>query len=191
SSATFVLVVEEQGEPRQVNLFRRARTAASLRLEAEQQRQRAEACEQQLSRCHDAAAPSGLLGRVPKLGGSNGIHLQWHKVRHPRNQVGEIEVWGCFTTRVEVEDGQREAAIELRLSNQGTGDWTVEGVSLVSAEGQPLAEVQVLSDAALPAESRSELHLVVGPTPRQLRGTYTLKLWGGGSEVTVESIVFP
>ncbi|HSP77273.1 MAG TPA: DUF2381 family protein, partial [Myxococcaceae bacterium] len=72
SSATFVLVGQEQGEPRQVNLFRRARTAASLRREAEQQRQRAEVCEQQLAQCHEVA-PAGLLGRVLKLGGSNGI----------------------------------------------------------------------------------------------------------------------
>ena len=35
------------------------------------------------------------------------------------------------------------------------------------------------------------LDVVVGPTPKELTGPYTLKLWGGGRELTLENITFP
>ncbi|MGZ3459694.1 MAG: DUF2381 family protein [Archangium sp.] len=191
SSATFILVGQGSGKPRQVNVFRRPRTAASFRQEAQEQRQRAEVCEQQLARRSEQEAPPALLERLLRRGSATGLTLQWRAVELPAGQRDGLTVLNISTTRVEVEEGQREAAVRLRLRNSGTVAWTVEGASLTAGEGQALVGVRVLSGASLPSGVTRDLDVVVGPTPRELTGTYTLKLWGGGHELTLENITFP
>lgn len=191
SSATFVLVGQGSGKPRQVNVFRRARTAASLRQEAEAQRQRAEVCELQLARCSAQEAPPALLEKLLKRGSASGLTLEWRQVDPPAGQRGDVTVRDITTTRVEVEEGQHEAAVRLRLRNIGTAEWTFEGASLAPLEEQALVGVRVLPDGSFPARFTKQIDVVVGPTQQELTGTYTLKLWGGGRELTVENITFP
>ena len=191
SSATFVLVGQSSGKPRQVNVFRRDRTAASLRQEAEEQRQRAEVCEQQLARCSAQQAPPVLLEQLLRRGSASGLTLEWRQVEPPAGQRGGVTVRDISTTRVEVEEGQREAAVRLRLRNISTAEWTFEGASLAPGEGQALVGVRILAGTSLPAGVTRDLDVVVGPTQRELTGTYTLRLWGGGRELTLENITFP
>jgi uncharacterized protein (TIGR02268 family) len=190
SSATFLLIGQGAGKPRQVNIFRRARTAASLRQEAEDQRHRAEACEQQLALHAGMVASSGLLDRLMRLGRPDGITLQWHAVAHFTSEGGNVAVRQPETALVEVEMGQHEAAVRFRLRNDGTEAWTLEGASLTSAEGVVLANVRVFAGGPIPAGDVREVHATVGPTDQALTGTYTLKLWGAGRETSVEGINF-
>ncbi|MFY0572880.1 DUF2381 family protein [Archangium lansingense] len=191
SSATFILIAQGSGKPRQVNVFRQTRTAASLRQEAQEQRQRAEVCEQQLAQCSKRATPTTLLERLLGLGRGRGISLRWRDVKPPSSPRGDLTVRTVSTTRVGVEDGQREAAVRLRVQNSGAEEWSPEGASLATSDGQVLEGVRVLSDASLPAGFTRSLHVIVGPTQQELTGTYTLRLWGGGRELTLENIEFP
>jgi uncharacterized protein (TIGR02268 family) len=191
SSVTFILVGQGSGKPRQVNVFRQSRTAASLRQEAQEQRQRAEVCEQQLAQCSKQAAPTTLLERLLGLGMNGEISLRWRDIKPPSSPRGDLTVRDISTTSVGVEDGQREGAVRLRVQNNGAEEWSAEGASLETSTGQTLVSVQVVSDEALPAGFTRALHVVVGPTPRELTGTYTLRLWGGGRELVLENIEFP
>jgi uncharacterized protein (TIGR02268 family) len=190
SSATFVLVGQGAGKPRQVNVLRQPRSAASLRQEVEEQRQRAESCEQQLARREGASASSGLLERLLGLGHLYGITLQWHEVGHFTDTGNNIAADKIWTTRVEVGGGQREASVRLRLRNDSTDAWTLEGASLTSIEGTPLVNVRILAGGPIPAGDFREIHATVGPTDQALTGTYTLKLWGGGREAFVDGVRF-
>lgn len=191
SSATFILVGQGSGKPRQVNVFRQTRTAASLRQEAQQQRQRAEVCEQQLAQCSKQATPTTLLERLLRLGRGSRISLYWRDVKPQSGQHGGIEVRDISTTTVELEHGEREAAVRLRLLNSRQEDWRVEGASLTAGDGQPPIDMRVLSDTSIPAGTAREIDVAVGPTQQELTGTYTLRLWGGGREITLENITFP
>jgi uncharacterized protein (TIGR02268 family) len=191
SSATFLLIGQGAGKLRQVNIFRRARTAASLRQEAEEQRQRAESCEQQLALNAGMVASSGLLERLMRLGRPDGITLQWHTVAHFTSDKGNASVRHSETARTEVEGGQFEAAVRFRLRNDGTEAWTLEGASLTSVEGVSLANVRVFAGGPIPAGDFRRIYVAVGPTDRDLTGTHTLRLWGGGREVLVEGVRFP
>lgn len=191
ASATFILVGQSTGKPRQVNLFRRERTPASLRQEAEEQRQRAERCEQQLAEGRGQAGPTELLELLLQLDGTNEISLKWRKEKPPAAQHGDVRTQGILTTRVEAGEEQRVAAVRLRLWNNGTETWTPEGGSLAAGEEQAPINIRVLSDASLPAGLTRQIDVVVGPTQQRLTGTYTLRLWGGGRELTLENIEFP
>ncbi len=190
-SVTFILVGQSTGKPRQVNVLRRIRTAASLRQEAQEQRQRAEVCEQQLAQCGKQATSTTLLERLLRLGKTDGLTLQWRKVNPPVGQRGDLKVVDLSTTRMKVEEGQREAAVRIQLRNDGKETWTVEGASLAAGGGQALPDVRVLSDASLAAGDSRGVYVVLGPTQQELRGNYTLKLWGGGRELIMEDIFFP
>jgi uncharacterized protein (TIGR02268 family) len=190
ANATFVLVGHGVGKPRQVNVLRRPRTAASLRQEAEEQRQRAEACEQQLASHGAASTSSGLLERLLGLGHLYGLTLQWRAVRQFTSTGDNIVIDNIWTTRVEVGGGQREAAVHLRLRIRGTEAWKLEEASLSSAEGPPLMLVRVLPGAPVPSDGYGEVHVAVGPTDQPLTGTYTLKLWGAGREALIDNIHF-
>lgn len=191
SSATFILVSQGSGKPRQVNVFRQTRTAASLRQEAQEQRQRAETCEQQLAQCSGQTTPTTLLERLLGLGRDSRISLQWRDMKPPSNQQGGIEVRDISTTTVELEHGEREAAVRLRLLSRRQEGWRVEGASLTAEDGQPLTDVRVLPEPSLPAGAVRRIDVVVGPTQQELTGTYTLRLWGGGRELPLENITFP
>ncbi|QRK13367.1 DUF2381 family protein [Archangium violaceum] len=191
SSATFILVGQGSGKPRQVNVFRQTRTVASLRQEAQQQRQRAEVCEQQLAQCSKQAAPTTLLERLLRLGRGSRISLHWRDVKPQGGQRGDIDVSEISTTTVELEHGEREAAVRVRLANNRQEDWRVEGASLTAGGGQPLTAVRVLPEAALPAGAVRRIDVVLGPTQQELTGRYTLRLWGGGLEIALENIEFP
>jgi hypothetical protein len=95
------------------------------------------------------------------------------------------------TALVEVERGQPEAAVRFRLRNDGTAAWTLEGASLTSAEGMPLANVRVFAGGPIPAGDVREVHATAGAIDRDLTGTHTLTPWGGGREVRVEGVRFP
>jgi uncharacterized protein (TIGR02268 family) len=190
SSATFILVGHGTGKPRQVNVLRRPRTAASLRQEAEEQRQRAEACEQQLASREGASASSGLLERLLGIGRLYGLTLQWQEMGQFTGTGDNVVADNIWTTRVDVGGGWREAAVRLRLRIRSTETWTLEGASLASADGPPLMLVRVLPGAPLPSDGYGEIHVAVGPTDQSLTGTYTLKLWGGGREALIEGIRF-
>ncbi|MGZ3457543.1 MAG: DUF2381 family protein [Archangium sp.] len=191
SSATFILVGQGSGKPRQVNVFRRARTAASLRQEAQEQKQRAEVCEQRLAQCSKQATPAMLLERLLKLDTSGDVSLRWRDVKPLSSQRGDVIVRTISTTSVAVEEGEREAAVRLRLQYNGTEPWTAEGASLAAGEGQALVGVRVLPDASIPTGLLRYVYVVVGPTQQELTGAYTLRLWGGGHELTLENITFP
>ncbi len=84
-----------------------------------------------------------------------------------------------------------EAAVRLTLANGGTEAWALAGASLTPQEGIPLAEVGMLPGTLIPAVAPKEIDILVRPTPRHLKGTYTLKLWGGGRDATVEGLNLP
>jgi len=125
------------------------------------------------------------------LGRDSRISLQWRDMKPPSNQQGGIEVRDISTTTVELEHGEREAAVRLRLLSSRQEDWRVEGASLTAGDGQPPVAMRVLSDTSIPAGTARELDMMVGPTQEELTGTYTLRLWGGGRELTLENITFP
>ncbi|WP_158502359.1 DUF2381 family protein [Vitiosangium sp. GDMCC 1.1324] len=189
-SATFILVGQSMGKLRQVNVFRRERSPASLRQDADEQRQRAERCERQLAQGRGQAGPTELLERLLKLGATSGISLRWREAKPPVGQQGDVRVLNLSTTHVEVEEEQRAAAVRLRLRNVGTETWTPEGASLAAGEDQAPGNIRVLPDVSLPAGVVRKIDLIVGPTQQKLTGTYTLKLWGGGHELTLENITF-
>lgn len=191
SSATFILVGQGSGKPRQVNVFRQARTGASLRQEAQEQRQRAEVCEQQLAQCSKQATPTTLLERLLRLGRGSRISLHWRDVKPQGGQRGDIEVSEISTTAVELEHGESEAAVRVRLANNRQDDWRVESASLSAGDDQPLMDTRLVSDAFLPAGAVRRIDVVVGPTQQALTGRYTLKLVGGGRELVLENIEFP
>jgi uncharacterized protein (TIGR02268 family) len=190
SSATFILVGQGTGKPRQVNVFRRARTAASLRQEAEEQRQRAEACEQQLASREGPSTASGVLERLLGLGRLHGLTLQWQEVGQFTDLGDNIAAENIWTTRLEVGGGQREAAVRLWLRNDGTDAWVLEGASLTSADGPTLVVERVFAGAPIKSNDHGEVYMAVGPTVQALTGTYTLKLWGRGREALMKGIRF-
>ena len=191
ASATFTLIVQAEGTPRQVDVLRQPRTAASLRQEAEQQRRRAETCELREAQREARAAPSSLLKQILPLDTAKALPLKWQWSELLGGVEGNVKVEVAQATQLAVGEGRYEAAVRLNLYNGSTEGWTVEGASLTPREGAPLAEVRVLSGTLIPAAVAKDIHILVGPMPRQLKGTHTLRLWGGGREARMEGLTFP
>ncbi|PTL81965.1 DUF2381 family protein [Vitiosangium sp. GDMCC 1.1324] len=190
------LVVSATRAERQVEVYRRPRSAESYRQAEQQERERAERCEARLVQVEaQGQYAGGFMGLFDAglLGEGKGIAVK-PLTQDITQRPGEtLRVQSAWSYRAEKAN---TVAVELRLENKSKQSWTVEGVEgaeLVSAEGERLRVLRVHLPTPLLPGSEGRLVVEAEATKAQSRGTFLLKLGeaGGPRTITVRNVTFP
>ena len=195
ASATFVLVVHPSQAERQVEVSRRERTVASLRLGEQQARAEAQQCREEKARlqaeCSDQGGLTGLIAN--DWMGEEGV------VARVLSMVTErpgdpLKVEQVISYRAVGPKGRGRVAVGLELRNLGTVAWTPKGAALVGSKREELAGLTVWPLEPIPPGSSQRIVVELDATESEARGTYTLKLWAGeagAGGMTLDGVTFP
>ncbi|MFP2912322.1 DUF2381 family protein [Pyxidicoccus sp. 3LFB2] len=185
--AALLLVVDATRVERQVELYRRPRTAESYRLEVEELKTQMARLQREVKRLPvpDATSASGDAWVTTLLQWDTVEALEMHNLRVAiAAPVSVTDVW-----RLRLPG--HWLALRVRLEAK-PGAWKPTGASLRDAQGRP---VNVLRPWAQVGLSRNEpqfqrVVIVVEDEASFRTGRYTLKLWdeGTGQSVTVEGL---
>ena len=195
TSATFVLVVHPSHAERQVEVSRRERTVASLRLGEQQARAEAQQCREEKARLQaECSGQGGLMGLIANgwLGETGVVARMLEGVTaRPGDSLSASKV---ISYRAVGPEGRGRVAVEVSLRNLGTVAWMPTGAALVGSKREELTGLTVWPlESIPPGES---LHIVVelNAAEREARGTFTLKLWAeeaGAGGVNLDGVTFP
>ncbi len=196
---SFRLVVHPTRAEHQVRVYRQPRSGESYRLEARQERERAEQCETALAleRTHaEGQNPQSLAGlfEFGLVGDGKGLKGQEITKAITQRSGETLKVQTAFSYRAEKKAW---VAVELWVQNPGTQPWTAEGLEgtdLVSPEGVRLRIRRVRQGSPIEPGQQSQLVVEAEGTEEQVRGTFLLKLreaGGGPRTLTVRGITFP
>lgn len=178
---TLVLVAVEGEMPRQVNVTRERRTEDFWRLEAEKQRARADALEKQLAGESKScigficAVRDGLVTAGESWVAKPVDSRQW-KV------TGGPTFYSANAYGAPAPGGRRRVVVVLEMHDEA---WMLESASLL-VQGRELSGVMAERDKAT-----KQVAVEVVASEQDVSGPVTLKLRGGGQELTVEGIMFP
>jgi len=193
ASAAFRLLVRATGAESQVNVNRQPRSGESFQVEARQERERAEACEAELTRARaEQGQPGGLVGLIEEgwVVKAQGIEAR-DFLQTSRQRPGEaIYVSQAYSYRAQ---GRRAVALEVK--NTSAQPWTVdgEGVRLVSNTGARLRVVRVWPLEPLAPGEQRRLIVEVEAGEEETGSTYRLQLGeaDGARTITLRGVLFP
>lgn len=190
TQATLQLVVATPARAeRQVEIFRRARSAASLQRELRETKRMLQELREENARLHaEQARPGGLMGLWVSgaMGGTGVARRELLDLReHARNSL---------VLRTGLTFRARSMLVVVGLKNPlGATPWQATGAALVGADGAELKVARVWAPAVLDPGDEVvvlvETEFVKG-TPR---GPFTLTLWGedGKRPIILGNIEFP
>lgn len=189
--ATFQLVVVPPARAeRQVEVFRRARPAASFERELREVRAENVRLQEENARLRAAQArPAGLMGLwVESRMDSTGVFARNHGkafTQTPKNPLTAIVV------RAFRAAGELMVAVELK--NPGALPWQAEGAALVGRGGEALRVEQVWQAAPIGPGTLGSVLVSLTAMPKLPPGPFTLTLWAQDNKrtVTVGNITFP
>ena len=191
-SITFRLVPHPDAE-RQVQVYRQPRSADSYKQEADQERERAEQCEAELTRTQaDQPRPEGLVGLfdIQVVGRGQGLQEKTLTGSVTQRPGEPLRVNDAFSYRA---GKARRVVVELYVENMGHQPWTLEGAELRNTQGTRLNVLRVWPSQPISPGDRLQLVVEVEATEKQSRGTFLLELReaGGAGPVTVRGVTFP
>ncbi|MFE8599843.1 DUF2381 family protein [Archangium violaceum] len=195
ASATFVLVVHPSQAERQVEVSRRERTVASLRLGEKQARAEARQCREEKARLQaECSGQGGLTGLIANdWMGEEGVVARVLSMVTER-QGDPLKVEQVISYRSVGPKGRGRVALKVTLRNRGTVAWTPTGAALVGAQREELAGLTVWPLEPIPPGSSRRIVVELDSTESEARGTYTLKLWAGeagAGGVNLDGVTFP
>ncbi|QDE69363.1 hypothetical protein BHS09_21590 [Myxococcus xanthus] len=190
TQATLQLVVATPARAeRQVELFRRARTAASLQRELRETQRTLQELREENARLKAAQArPDGLMGLwVSGDMGRTGIAArEFLDVRkHARNS---LVLRSALTFRA------RSMLVVVGLKNPlGAKPWQATGAALVGPDGAELKVARVWAPAILNPGDEMDVLVKTEPVEGAPRGPFTLTLWAedGKRPIILGNIEFP
>lgn len=190
-SATFRLVMHPARGDQQLQVYRRPRTAESLRQEARQEHARAEQCASELEQTR--AEPKHLEGLTGLLdaglmSGTTGIDtLDLTQTAHqrPGETLSIVRLYGYRALG--------RVALAMNVLNTGTRPWKAEGAELVSAMGSRPKLLHIWPREPFLPEQRQQLVVEAEVTNEQARETFILKVWeaNGPRAITLRGVTFP
>lgn len=192
ASITFAVVVHPAQAERQVEVFRQARTAESLRAEMREKDAQLQQCRERVASMQsEAKQPGGLRGlRASGVVDNTGIAAKGIGktfVSSPGNALRVVEAW---TYRA-----ASRVAVEVELINpEGAVPWTAEGAVLTNKAGEALRVLPVWQLEPITSDSRNARVIVEAEaSENEARGPFVLKLWeaGGMRTVTLGNVTFP
>jgi uncharacterized protein (TIGR02268 family) len=202
ASADFLLVVHPARAETQVQVYRQSRSAESCCQEAEAEREKRQQCQVALARTRaECTGKGGLLGLAADglLDEDEGVRARSPDIRTLTEEPASalrLRDTTTFRARVQTPAGEEKrvrVAVQLKLLNPDTRDWTAEGGQVVT-RGGVRSEVGVWQPAPLrPGEERGVVWVEAELTEEEARGRFTLKLWdaGGTRTFSVEGVTFP
>lgn len=190
TQATLHLVVATPARAeRQVEIFRRARTAASLQRELRETQRTLQELREENARLRAAQArPGGLMGLWVSgvMGGAGVATRELLDVRrHARNSL---------VLRAGMTFRARSMLVVVGLKNPlGAKPWQVTGAALVGPDGAELKIARVWAPAAINPGDEMDILVETEPVEVAPRGPFTLTLWGedGKRPVILGNIEFP
>jgi uncharacterized protein (TIGR02268 family) len=190
SAALQLVVVPPARAERQVEVFRRARPAASFERELREVRAENERLQEENARLRAARTrPEGLLGLWAE-GWMNKTGVLARSITLAARQPAKnsLTIAAVYSFRA---NGGLMVAVELK--NPGTLPWQVEGAALVGQGGDALRVEQVWQAAPMGPGRREHVLVSLEAVPELPPGPFTLTLWAPGSQraVTVRDITFP
>lgn len=190
TQATLQLVMETPARAeRQVELFRRARTAASFQRELLEARRVLQEVREENARLKAAQArPGGLMGLWVSgdMGGTGVAAREFLDVRkHARNS---LVLRSGLTFRA------RSILVIVGLKNPlGAKPWQATGAALVGPDGAELKVARVWAPAILNPGDEMDVLVETDPVEGTPRGPFTLTLWAedGKRPIILGNIEFP
>jgi len=193
ASAAFTLVVSATRAERLVEVYREARPAESYRQEAAEARAATAKCLDALERTRaERAGPGGLPGLLASqqvdTSGVRTLNLNRVATLAPGNALTVHEVW-TYRSATQV-------VVEVTVAApEGAQPWTAEGAMLVGKRGPEAKAPTVWQPGPVTGvpDQRVGIMVAVDASPRELQGTYTLRLWeaGTGRAVVLGNVTFP
>jgi uncharacterized protein (TIGR02268 family) len=195
TSATFVLVVHPSQAERQVEVSRHERTLASLRQGEQQARAEAQQCRAEKARLQaECSGQGGLTGLIVNGWlGEMGVVARWLKDVTQR-PGGSLVAKKVISYRAVGPDGRGRVAVEVELRNLGMVARTPSGAALVGAKREELTGLTVWPVEPIPPGESLRIVVELNAAEREVRGTYTLKLWteeAGTGSVSLDGVTFP
>lgn len=195
-NATITLVVHPSQAERQVEVSRRARTRASLRLgeqwaRADTQQHREDEARLQA----ECSAQGGLTGLI--LGEwlrEKGVVARVLKVDTTFRAAMPLEVHRVISYWSVGLKGRARVAVEVELWNGGAQAWTPSGAVLVGAKGEALTGLTVAPLKPIPPGWPGRIVVELESAENVVRGPFTLKLWAEEAEagsVSIDGVTFP
>jgi uncharacterized protein (TIGR02268 family) len=195
ASATLRLVVHPTRAEPQVNVYRQPRSAESFQLEARQEHERAERCEERLAQTQaEQKSPGGLTGLIASglVKGEGGIAAQDISNTTTQPPGEALKVRKAVSYRAE-----GRVAVALEVDNTSAQPWLVnaEGVVLVGKGGVRLRVLRVWQPEPIPpgGEERGLVVVEAEATEEQARGAYVVQLGeaSGPRTITLRGVTFP
>ncbi|MFE8600892.1 DUF2381 family protein [Archangium violaceum] len=185
ADVTFILVVHPSEAARQVEVTRQPRTLASCYEGEQQARAEARQCQEEKSRLEArCGGQAGLLGLLAQgLLGKNGISskdiidgVTWR----PGNTLTVSRARSYRSGSAPGGDGRKvvRLAVELELQNNGSTPWTLAGAVLVGPKGAEWMALAVWQQEPIAPGTRRNIRVEVEMEEQEVRGSFTLKLWG-------------
>jgi len=195
TSATFVLVVHPSQAERQVEVSRRERTVASLRLGEQQARAEVQQCREEKAHLQaECGGQVGLTGFIENgwLDDKDIVAKVLKKL--PQRPGDLLSTEHVISYRAVGPDGRGRVAVKVKLFNPGTEAWTPTGAALVGSKSEELTGLTVWPLEPIPPGKFRTITVEMNATENEARGTFTLKLWGeqgGAASVTLDGVTFP
>ena len=192
TSADFLLVVHATLAERQVEVFRRPRSAANLQAALEEREAQVRHLEERVARLQATRSqPEGLTGLLVTghMNEQEGVQVRAFArdfVLHRRSALRATEV---VTYRA-----ARSFALTVRLEGVGgTEAWQAVGAALEAKDGTALRVVRVWQAAPLQPGKVDKVVVEAEATNTTSPGPYTLTVWstGGKRPVILGNILFP
>jgi uncharacterized protein (TIGR02268 family) len=190
ASVTFRLVVHPTRAEPQVNVYRQLRSPESYQRQWQQERERAERCEQRWARAEAERGPGGLLGLLEsglvKLEHGVAVRDITTSTQQPPGEPLQIKYATSYRARGRV-------AVDVVLMNTSPQPWTLEGAELVGKGGARLDVLRVGPREPVAPGQQRHVRVEAEATNEEARGTWVLELSeaGGARTVTVRGVTFP